>query len=47
MGQDLHGNSFGELEKDSSPYGVDVSKGILQAKEQCDKNLLDEYLKDI
>ena len=35
------------LSKDSSPYGVDVSKGILQAKEQCDKNLLDEYLKDI
>ena len=35
------------LNKDSSPYGVDVSKGILQAIDQCDKTLLDKYLKDI
>ena len=33
------------LNKDSSPYGVDVSKGILQAIDQCDKTLLDKYLK--
>ena len=35
------------LSKDSAPYGVDVSNGILQAIEQCDKTLLDKYLKDL
>ena len=35
------------LDKDSSPYGVDVAAGILQAMDQVDKTLLDKYLKDL
>ena len=43
----LSGSWLDPLNKDSSPYGVDISKGILQAIDQCDRNLLDKYLKDI
>ena len=35
------------LNKDSSPYGVEVSYGVLKAIEHCDKGLLDKYLKDL
>jgi hypothetical protein len=35
------------LNKETSPYGVEVAKGVLQAIEQCDQELLDRYLKDI
>ena len=35
------------LSKDSSPYGVDISNGVQQAIAQCDKQLLDKYLKDL
>ena len=32
---------------DSSPYGHGISTGILQAIEQCDRYLLDKYLRDL
>ena len=35
------------LSKDSSPYGIEISNGILQAIDHCDKQLLDRYLKDL
>ena len=35
------------LSKDSSPYGVDIANGVLQAIDLCDRQLLDKYLKDL
>lgn len=32
---------------ESSPYGVEVSRGVFNAIERCDKQLLDKYLRDI
>ena len=35
------------LNKDSSPYAVEVSYGVLKAIEHCAEGLLDKYLKDL